>query len=123
MFPRAARVFVGAEVALGACWFLLDPSGLRAAVFTAVSLGMVVAVVVGVRRWRPAQPMAWYLIAGGQLLFSVGDAINFYREWVAGTEIPFPSVADGLYLVFYLLLAAGLLLLVRAGPRDATWPA
>jgi signal transduction histidine kinase len=120
MFPRAARVFVGAEVVLGVWYFLLDPSGLRAAVFSAVSLGMVVAVVVGVRRWRPAQPMAWYLIAGGQLLFSVGDAINFYRQWVARTEIPFPSVADGLYLVFYLLLAAGLLLLVRgrAAGRD-----
>jgi hypothetical protein len=120
MFPRAARVFVGAEVVLGVWYFLLDPSGLRAAVFSAVSLGMVVAVVVGVRRWRPAQPMAWYLIAGGQLLFSVGDAINFYRQWVAGTEIPFPSVADGFYLVFYLLLAAGLLLLVRgrAAGRD-----
>ena len=59
MFPRAARVFVGAEVVLGVCYFLLDPSGLRAAVFTAISLGMVVAVVVGVRRWRPAQPAAW----------------------------------------------------------------
>ena len=113
MFPRAARVFVGAEVVLGVCYFLLDPSGLRAAVFTAISLGMVVAVVVGVRHWRPAQPAAWYLIAGGQLLFSAGDAISFYRQWVADTEVPFPSVADTFYLVFYLMLAAGLLLLVR----------
>jgi signal transduction histidine kinase len=113
MFPRAARVFVGAEVVLGVLYFLLDPSGLRAATFTAVSLGMVVAVVAGVRRWRPARPMAWYLIAGGQLLFSVGDAISFYRDWVIGSEVPFPSVADAFYLAFYLLLAAGLLLLVR----------
>jgi signal transduction histidine kinase len=82
---------------------------------------MVVAVVVGVRRWKPAQPMAWYLIAAGQLLFSIGDAINYYREWVLGTEIPFPSAADGFYLVFYPLLAAGLLLLVRGRTpgRDA----
>ena len=113
MFPRAARVFVGAEVVLGVLYFLLDPSGLRAAVFTAVSLGMVVAVVVGARRWRPSVPMAWYLIAGGQLLFSIGDAISFYREWVLGSEVPFPSVADGFYLAFYLMLTAALLLLVR----------
>jgi diguanylate cyclase len=36
-------------------------------------------------------------------------------------EVPFPSVADGLYLAFYPILAAGLLLLVRgrAPGRDA----
>jgi signal transduction histidine kinase len=100
-------------VALGVLYFLLDPSGLRAAVYTAVALGMVVAMVAGTRQWRPAQPMAWYLIAGGQLLFAVGDAISFYRQWVLGREVPFPSVADGFYLAFYLMLAAGLLLLVR----------
>ena len=72
-----------------------------------------IAVVVGVRLWRPSRPAAWYLIAGGQLLFSIGDAYSFYHEWVLGLEVPFPSLADGLYLVFYPMLAAGLLLLVR----------
>jgi hypothetical protein len=112
---------VGVEVMFGVAYFLIPPSGLRAVAYSIVSLGMVAAVVVGVRRWKPAQPMAWYLIAGGQLLFSIGDAINYYREWVLKTEIPFPSVADGFYLVFYPLLAAGLLLLVRgrAPGRDA----
>ena len=121
MFPRAARIFVGVEVVFGVAYFLLPPSLLRAAVYCIVSLSMVVAVVVGVRRWKPAQPMAWYLIAAGQLLFSIGDAINYYREWVLKAEIPFPSVGDGFYLVFYPLLAAGLLLLVRgrAPGRDA----
>jgi len=121
MFPRASRVFVGVEVAFGAAYFLLPPSGLRAAVYSGISLGMVVAVVAGVRRWRPAQPTAWYLIAGGQLLFSVGDAISYYREWVQHGEVPFPSLADGFDLAFYPMLAAGLLLLVRgrAPGRDA----
>ncbi len=93
MFPRAARIFVGAEVMLGVTYFLIPPSLLRAAVYCTVSLGMVVAVVIGTRMWRPARPMAWYLIATGQLLFSIGDTINHYREWVRGTEVPFPSVA------------------------------
>jgi signal transduction histidine kinase len=67
------------------------------------------------------QALAWYLIAGGQLLFSIGDAYSYYHEWVLGVEVPFPSVADGLYLAFYPILAAGLLLLVRgrAPGRDA----
>ena len=119
MFPRAARIFVGVEVVFGVAYFLLPPSALRAATYSVVSLGMVVAILVGVRRWKPAQPMAWYLIAAGQLLFSIGDGINYYREWVLKTEIPFPSVGDGLYLIFYPLLAAGLLLLVR-GPGPGT---
>ena len=68
MFPRAARVFVAAELLFGVAYFLLPPSGLRGAAYSATSVGMVVAVVIGVRRWKPAQPMAWYLIAGGQLL-------------------------------------------------------
>jgi len=121
MFPRAARVFVAAELLLGGAYFVLPPSGLRAVVYCATSLGMVVAVVVGVRMWRPSRPLAWYLIAVGQLLFTVGDAYSFYHEWVLGLEVPFPSIADGFYLVFYPVLAAGLLLLVRgrAPGRDA----
>ena len=121
MFPLAARVFVAAELLLGIVYFMLPPSGLRAVAYCSASLGMVVAVVVGVRIWRPARPMAWYLIAGGQLLFTIGDAYSFYHEWVLGLEVPFPSIADGLYLIFYPMLAAGLLLLVRgrAPGRDA----
>jgi len=99
MFPRAARIFVGVEVVFGVAYFLLPPSLLRAAAYCVVSLGMVVAVVVGTRRWKPAQPMAWYLIAGGQLLFAIGDAVNYYREWVLKAEIPsprWPTVLSGL---------------------------
>ena len=62
----------------------------------------------------PAAGRPGYLIAVGQLLFTVGDAYSFYHEWVLGLEVPFPSIADGFYLLFYPLLAAGLLLLVRA---------
>jgi hypothetical protein len=80
---------------------------------------MVVAVVVGVRRWMPSRPLAWYLIAVGQLLFTIGDAYSFYHQWVLGLEVPFPSIADASYLVFYPVLAAGLLLVRgRAPGRD-----
>jgi signal transduction histidine kinase len=121
MFPRAARVFVAVELLLGVAYVLLPPSGLRAVVYCATSFGMVVAVVVGVRLWWPSRPLAWYLIAVGQLLFTIGDAYSFYHEWVLGLEVPFPSIADAFYLVFYPVLAAGLLLLVRgrAPGRDA----
>jgi signal transduction histidine kinase len=110
---RPARIFLAAELLLGIAYFLLPDSLLRAVVYCTLGLGMVVAVVVGTRLHRPAQPLAWYLLAGGQLSFTVGDAINYTYQWVLEVEPPYPSVADGFYLACYALLAGGLLLLIR----------
>jgi signal transduction histidine kinase len=110
---RPARIFLAAELLLGAVYFLLPDSLLRAAVYCTLGLGMVVAVVVGTRLYRPSRPLAWYLLAAGQLSFTVGDAINYTYQWVLEIEPPYPSVADALYLACYALLAGGLLLLVR----------
>jgi hypothetical protein len=110
---RPARIFLAAELLLGIAYFLLPDSLLRAVVYCTLGLGMMVAVVVGTRLHRPAQPLAWYLLAGGQLSFTVGDAINYTYQWVLEVEPPYPSVADGFYLACYALLAGGLLLLVR----------
>jgi signal transduction histidine kinase len=110
---RPARIFLAAELLLGVTYFLLADSLLRAVVYCSLGLAMVAAVIVGTRLWRPSKPVAWYLLAAGQLSFTVGDAINYTYQWVLQVEPPFPSVADGFYLACYALLAAGLLLLVR----------
>jgi signal transduction histidine kinase len=110
---RPARIFLAAELALGAAYFSLPDGPLRAVTYCLASLGMVAALVAGARRWRPAVPQAWYLMAAGQLSFTAGDAISYFHEWVLGVEMPYPSLADGFYLLCYPLLAAGLLLLVR----------
>jgi signal transduction histidine kinase len=113
VMARPARIFLAAELLLGTTYFVLPDSLLRAAVYCLLGLGMVVAVVVGARLHRPNQPLAWYLMAGGQLSFTVGDAINYTYQWVLEVEPPYPSVADAFYLACYALLAGGLLLLVR----------
>jgi signal transduction histidine kinase len=110
---RSARIFLAVELLLGVTYFLLPDSLLRAAVYCTLGLGMVMAVVVGTRLYRPSRPLAWYLIAAGQLSFTVGDAINYTYQWVLEVEPPYPSVADAFYLACYALLAGGLLLLVR----------
>jgi len=75
------------------------------------------AIMVGVRRNRPAHPVAWYLIAAGTVVWVLGDALYGWYEHVAFIE-PFPSLADALYLSAYTLFAAGLLTLVRSrGPE------
>jgi signal transduction histidine kinase len=121
VIPRVARIFLAVVVVLGAGYFVLPPSLLRAAVYCAIELATVVALAAGARRWRPSRPLAWYLLAAGQLSFAVGDAINYAYEWVFHLEAPYPSVADGFYLAFYPLLAAGLLLLVRGRAPGRDW--
>jgi signal transduction histidine kinase len=110
---RSARIFLAAELLLGAAYFLLPESLPRAVVYCCLGLGMVVAVVVGTRHYRPARPLAWYLLAAGQLSFTVGDAFFYTYQWVLELEPPFPSLGDAFYLACYALLAGGLLLLVR----------
>src|SRR5918995_3611035 len=110
---RPARIFLAVELLLGVTYFRLPDSLLRAVVYCTLGRGWVVAVVVGARLYRPSRPLAWYLLAAGQLSFTVGDAINSTYQWVLEVEPPYPSVADAFYLACYALLAAGLLLLVR----------
>ena len=102
---RPARIFLAVGLLLGVTYFRLPDSLLRAVVYCALELGMVVAVVVGTRLFRPSKPLAWYLLAAGQLSFTVGDAINYTYQWVLEVEPPYPSVADGFYLACYILLA------------------
>jgi len=88
---RTARIVLAVELLLGVTYFLLPDSLLRAVVYCSLGLGMVVAVVVGTRLYWPSRPLAWYLIAAGQLSFTVGDAINYTYQWVLEVEPPYPS--------------------------------
>jgi signal transduction histidine kinase len=120
--PKPLRVFLATEAILAVAYFLLPPSAAKAACYTGLGLAAVAALVAGVRIYRPRRPLAWYLLAGGQLLFSAGDTINNTYQWVLEVEAPFPSLADAVYLGFFPLLAGGLLLLIRARTpgRDRT---
>jgi signal transduction histidine kinase len=120
--PTRLRSFLGAGALFTIGYFLLPPSALKATSYAALGLSAVAAVVVGVRTYRSRQPLAWYLLAGGLFMLTAGDTINYTYDWVLRTEVPFPSLADVVYLTCFLLLAAGLLLLVRARTpgRDRT---
>jgi diguanylate cyclase len=60
--------------------------------------------------------LAWSMIGVGALAWAAGD-IYYLMAFSDGAEVPYPSVADGLYLAFYPLVYAGVLLLVRARVR------
>ncbi|MEV5440481.1 EAL domain-containing protein [Streptomyces sp. NPDC052682] len=80
-----------------------------------------VAILVGIRWHRPRPSRSWYVIAAGMGLFAVADAL-FGAYQVAG-RVPFPSVADVLYLAAYPCFAAGLISLMAAWGSGVRWGA
>jgi len=70
-------------------------------------------MVVGILRYRPERPAAWYLLAAAELTFISGDTTYRFLTQVLHQNNPFPSIADGLYLLTYPLFAGGLFLFIR----------
>src|SRR3984957_2339179 len=90
-------------------------------VFNVIGFSGVIAIGVGVRTHKPAARLAWYLIAAGQAFFVAGDVLSYNYKALFGTALPFPSVADPLYLAVYPLTVAGLLLLIRSRNAGRDW--
>ena len=105
---------VGGAVLLGV--HQVVPGFARTVVFALGSLAALAALLFGVWRHRPPVRLPWLLIAAGTILFLLGDAVFSTLETVGDPLVPFPSVADVLYLVGYPLIAAGLGILVARLP-------
>jgi diguanylate cyclase (GGDEF)-like protein/PAS domain S-box-containing protein len=73
----------------------------------------VLAIVAGIRMHKPAARAAWWLFAAGQFLFLSGDLYTYSYPKLLGADVGFPSIGDGLYLLVYPVLMAGLFILVR----------
>jgi diguanylate cyclase (GGDEF)-like protein len=91
--------------------------------YSLVSLSVVVAIVVGVRLYRPHAAAAWYLMAVGQGLWVVADTIFSIQQDIQGIDT-FPSIADVFYLLGYPVITVSLALLVkgRSGARHDLGP-
>ena len=71
------------------------------------------AVLVGLRVFRPARKLPWYLLAAALLCFTIGD-VMYFTAATTDPDPPFPTVADYFYLAVYPLLAASFSLIIRA---------
>src|SRR5947207_3307976 len=115
---RRALAYLVIGSALSAAYFAVPASrpDLQHAVYQAIGLSALAAIVLGTRRNRPGP--AWTAMFAGIALWVSGDSYwNAYR-WVTGREAPFPSAADAFYLLAYLPLLFAIVLLVRGGrPR------
>ena len=85
-----------------------------AACYSGLGISAAVVVVVGVRRHRPARTRAWCTLAAGLGCWAAGDLWWYQDDLIRHVTTPFPTGADGLYLLGYVVLAVG----VRALARD-----
>ena len=111
--PNAWRVYLAVGLAAIAVYFWL-PGSVQAVWYDLFGASAVAAILIGVRRHRPARARPWHTAAGGLLLLVVGDVILNAYESVLHVPLPFPSVADGFFLVGNLTVAIGLVLLIRS---------
>ncbi|TQK44508.1 diguanylate cyclase (GGDEF)-like protein [Streptomyces sp. SLBN-118] len=100
--------------------YLVTSSAARYMLGAVVSASVVFAIVVGVIRNKPPSVLPWCLLAAAMAPYAAADTIwGLYQ--VRGVEVPFPGVADWLYLGAYLLLAAGLVTLARQQAGRLHW--
>jgi diguanylate cyclase (GGDEF)-like protein/PAS domain S-box-containing protein len=112
-FSRHAWWLYLALMAAIAVLYLAGPLD-RGPVFNGIGFSGVIAIVIGVRTHKPAARLAWYLIAAGQAFFVAGDVLSYNYSAFFGGTLPFPSIADAVYLAgVYPCTVAGLLLLIR----------
>jgi PAS domain S-box-containing protein len=115
--PWLAYLLAGLVITVA--YFAL-PTAAQNLTYDIVGLSAILALLGGVRLHRPAHRLPWYLLALGDGLAVAGDLIWTYDENVRGVTTPFPSFADALYLVSYVVFFAGVLVLIRdhAGGPD-----
>jgi PAS domain S-box-containing protein len=94
-----------------AIWLYFVSDGLvEAAAYLFPSVLALIALITGPIVYRPASRLPWRFLALGQAAFVLGDLIWFSYD-LAGVD-PFPSFADGFYLLGYPLFAIGLVLFI-----------
>jgi diguanylate cyclase (GGDEF)-like protein/PAS domain S-box-containing protein len=113
MQTRFAHACFGAWIVALTAVFYTVPQ-LSMYTWAAIGLSGAIAVLVGIRLHRPSRRLPWLLLAGVLASFTAGDTTyNILTDFLQ-VENPFPSVADGFYLAVYPMLAAALLVFIRA---------
>jgi signal transduction histidine kinase len=122
--PAAARSrllwqgYAAAALVLGVAYFFFrSGSDAQLVIYQLLGLAAPIAIVVGVRRYRPARYHHWLLFAAGLVLWVAGDAYWDSYRWFLGQQAPYPSFADVAYLSAYPLLIGGVLVLFRGWGR------
>ncbi len=114
VFTPRRRLAIYAALALPVCAVYIALPEPPRYLWTAIGLLSLIGLVVGTVVNRPRRRLPWWLATAGVATLMAGDVVYDLLTGPLGQDNPFPSVADALYLAMYPLIAAGLLVLVRA---------
>lgn len=78
-----------------------------------VGLTGAAAVCYGAIRNDPSSKLPWFFIAGGMLFLIVGDTYYNVLHYIFEHENAFPSISDAIYLMVYVCITAGFLMLAK----------
>ena len=92
---------------------LAAPPDLQPLFTLAISAVSMVALRRGTKTWGSAYPRPWNLIRAGGWVFIAASVTRGVHAVIAVNPKPFPSPADLLYYVAYVLVIAGVVSLVR----------
>jgi diguanylate cyclase (GGDEF)-like protein/PAS domain S-box-containing protein len=105
-----------------ALYVLVPPLKGSPLVINGLGLYGLLAMVAGIRRYRPRARLAWWLFVAGVFLFWVGDVYTYSIRILFNVSVPFPSFGDAVYLTMYPVLMVGIMLLVRRRNQRADGP-
>ena len=95
---------------------LLPVGPARDVLYVAIGVLAVAAAVVGIRRHGPPHRAPWAILTCGLAVWVAGDTVWILRERLGAD--PFPSVADAVSLLGYVLLAVGIVRLIGRAEID-----
>lgn len=110
------KAYLGLVVIVAAMYFVVGPERLsKLLLYNGIAVSAVVAVLYGIHKNTAKNRTAWYFVAAALASFSAADITYYVLEMTSTAgEAPFPSLADGFYLLMYPLMIGGLMLMVRA---------
>lgn len=103
---------------LVALYFIFPNLIIDDAIYSALGIGSVVAILVGIRINKPKARRGWFLMAWSGAAFAVGDFISNFFSGVLPQAVGAVSYADAFYLAGYPLLFLGVVRITRQRPRE-----
>ncbi|MDQ1455505.1 MAG: hypothetical protein QOH28_1125, partial [Actinomycetota bacterium] len=55
----------------------------RFPLYICVNASAVVAIIIGIRRWRPDPALPWWLMAVGQAVYTAGDFVFYWARYIS----------------------------------------
>ncbi|MDE3131383.1 MAG: diguanylate cyclase, partial [Acidobacteriota bacterium] len=120
--PWLAWMFLAFGALVSALYLFVTPLEGSTLVFNALGLCGLLAIGAGVRHYRPAAQLAWWLLVLGVFLSWSGDVYRYSVRTLFQLTVPFPSPGDVVSLAMYPVLMVAIGLLVRRRSQRADGP-